>query len=110
MPHIIVEYSTPQPDLNVKKLLNDLHQGLATEQGVDIARIKTRAIPLNDFVVGGENEPNAMIHITLKIMPGRPVEIQKQMIQKLFNIARTHTPDGIVTAETMELIAETYCR
>jgi 5-carboxymethyl-2-hydroxymuconate isomerase len=108
MPHIVVEYS-PGTLSDVPKILKQLHENLAAEESVDIARIKTRAVPVKDVVVGDEGAGGSMVHITVKLMP-RPVDVAKRMASNLQQIVRSNVSDKCkVTAEVVELHPDTYC-
>ncbi len=108
MPHIIIEYSSGTIS-DVPQLLQQLHENLAAEESVDITRIKTRAIPLHNVVVADEGAKGSMVHITVKVMK-RPVEVAKRMALNLQQIVRSKVDAKCkVTAEIVELDAETYC-
>ena len=111
MPHIIVEYSD-QLSLDMTALLTELHDGLTEDPSVDKARIKTRAIPLQICIVGEESVPDEMVHITLKLMP-RPEDVREKMAKNLHKIAcgliHAQNPDCVVTVETCDIHAHSYC-
>jgi 5-carboxymethyl-2-hydroxymuconate isomerase len=108
MPHIVVEYS-PGTLSDVPKVLKQLHENLAAEESVDIARIKTRAVPVQDVVVADEGANGSMVHITLKVMP-RPVDVAKRMALGLQQIVRSNVGAKCkVTAEVVDLNPDTYC-
>lgn len=110
MPHIICEYSRELSKyLNVTHMLHDMHQHLGKEPSVDLKRIKTRAVPVDDFVVGDGETYHHMMHITLKVMEGRDAEVRKRMAVDLQTIAKGYVQDCAVTAEVVELDKETYC-
>lgn len=113
MPHIIVEYSQNMgPDLDIPDILTDLHETLAA-QGVDKARIKTRAIPLLHSVVGS-NEANegTMAHATLLLLEGRDVATKQAYGQALHKVlaaaVKTPFPDCAVTLEVRDMVKDTY--
>lgn len=109
MPHIIVEYSANlSADLDLNDLMKELHINLGDRESVDIKRIKTRAIPLDHFVVGVPDNTQPMIHITIKLMPGRGDDLKKQMAKGLYDIAKTYAKDAVITVEITELHAESY--
>jgi 5-carboxymethyl-2-hydroxymuconate isomerase len=108
MPHIVVEYSDTLK-MNVPAVLKELHENLAKEESVQLDRIKTRAIPLKNFVIADRGTEGSMVHITLKVMT-RPDDVAKRMAVNLQTIVRHHVPaDCKVTAEVVELNAATYC-
>jgi hypothetical protein len=64
---------------------------------------------VKDVVIADEGVAGSMVHITLKIMP-RPVEVAKRMALNLQQIVRRNVDVKCkVTAEVVELDAETYC-
>jgi 5-carboxymethyl-2-hydroxymuconate isomerase len=108
MPHIIVEYSDTL-NLNVPQLLTELHENLAAEETVNVARLKTRAVPIRDFIVGDKGPSGQMVHVVLKVLP-RPNEVAKRMACNLKTVVRNHVaPETSVTVEVVELNGDTYC-
>ena len=114
MPHIIVEYTdTLASSVDVPKLLAKLHDDLATRDTIDVHGVKTRAVPVQYVIVGDGNEPDKMIHVTLKLLPGRDDGLRKEMAEGLREAAynATHHDDRItITVETTELHAESYVK
>lgn len=110
MPHIIVEYSANLlPNLDVGALNQDLHNALDGLYNVSKERLKTRAIKLDDYLVGIHGKSRQMVHITLKLMTGRTIEARKEMGEILGSVARKHIPkDSALTVEIVELDRETY--
>ena len=115
MPHLIVEYSDNlKADVNIKSLMQEMHQALDGKYNIASNRIKARAIKLTDYIVGDHGANAFMMHVTLKLMQGRTVEAQKELSSLLQNIARTHIttdayPGSAITVEVVELITATYC-
>lgn len=111
MPHITVEY-TDTLSIDVPKLLSALHHDLAERDTINIHAIKTRAIPVQYVIVGDGQEPDKMIHITLKLLPGRSDELKKTMAQGLFDAAKTRTHDDriSVTCEVVDLHEPSYTK
>jgi 5-carboxymethyl-2-hydroxymuconate isomerase len=113
MPHIIVEYSQNMgPDLDIPQILTDIHDALAAN-GVDKARIKTRAIPLLHSVVG-TNEANDghMAHLTLLLLEGRDIPTKQAYGKALHDVlagaVRAEFPDAAVTLEVRDMVKDTY--
>ena len=111
MPHIIVEYTQGLSE-DIPKLLTALHNDLAPRDTINIHAIKTRAIPIQYVIVGDGNEPDKMIHITLKLLPGRSDELKKQMAQGLFDTAKARTHDDriSITVEVADLHEASYTK
>lgn len=115
MPHIVVEHTKRLLDEPAHAaMLKALHERVAAEPSVDIKRIKTRSIPLEDAIVGDDNMDDLMIHITLKLLSGRSAELRKSIALDLQTIARGFLErcgktQCTVTVELVELDPQTYC-
>ncbi len=113
MPHIIVEYCETLNTLDVPKLLSDLHDHLAERESVSLQSIKTRAVPIKYVLVGDAPMHNQMVHITLKLLPGRNDDLKKQMAQGFFDIthkALHHDKRISISVEVTELHAASYTK
>ena len=109
MPHIIVEYSSNMPDLDVNALLEALHATLGLQEGVDPARIKTRAHKLDHFLVGKDETEGKMAHVTLLILEGRDLVLKQQFGKALYETLIASTPDDCtVTLEIRDMVKQTY--
>lgn len=111
MPHIIVEY-TDHLNLDVEKLTIELHRTLVEQETIKEDSIKTRAIPVQASVVGTAKCHDKMLHIALRLLPGRSDELRKTMAQALFDTARKLIIDENVSisVETAELHAASYTK
>ncbi len=109
MPHIIVEH-TEDTIQDPRAILTDLHETLGKEESVDIGRIKTRAHLVSPCIVGEGDRPDQMIHITLKLMPGRDDETRSRMAKNLHAAIRKHIINLSIpiTAEVMEIDKGSY--
>lgn len=112
MPHIIVEYSNNlPPEIDVQNMIEGLHSALS-EEGVDKARIKTRAIELESYAVGDKGKAGAMVHVTLLLLEGRDIPTKQQYGQALHKVAsdtvKSSVPDCAVTLEVRDMVSEAY--
>jgi len=112
MPHIIIEYSKNIGDIVcMANLVEDLHNALA-EQGIDKARIKTRASACDYVIVGDHGSHGHMLHTTLLLLEGRDTETKKKYGDALH--AQMHEyVDGVVqhcsiTLEVRDMNKDTY--
>ncbi len=112
MPHIVVEYSENLSKIDTYMLMADLHDALAAQDTVKKAKIKTRAIPIKDCMVGETEDMDEMVHIVLKLLKGRDVALRKKMADALFGVAcsavRSQYTNCSVTVEVVEMEPETY--
>ncbi len=109
MPHIIVEYSKDlEGVIEIPALISELHNKLA-EQGIDISRIKSRAIACNHVVVGDKGASGSMMHLTLLILEGRDLATKKTFGDPLYKIMNDYAPDNCAaTLEIREMNPQTY--
>lgn len=112
MPHIIVEYSDNiQNQLDVSAFMQKMHQCVINH---DIAahKIKTRAIQLNDYIIGDAKPDDSMIHTTLLLLEGRGQDFAKTLGQAAYDTAKEYTIQNIpscgVSLELREMKSETY--
>lgn len=113
MPHIIIEYSANLTELNMTNLMHDCHHALNGLHNVSTDRVKTRAVKLDNFLVGTHDEKGQMIHVTLRLMTGRSVEARAELAKILYDKVRTHIPqdkypNSALTVEIVELDKATY--
>jgi len=107
MPHIIVEY-TDDLKLGVSGLLTALHNSLASQETIVRGDIKTRAINVGLAIVG-DNESASMVHVDLKLMPGRSDELRAKMTGDLRDVVTSNVSDNTsVTVESSDLHAPSY--
>ncbi len=112
MPHIIVEYSKNIGDIiDISHLVVDLHDTLA-EQGVDKARIKTRAYCCNYVAVGDHGSHGHMIHATLLLLEGRDAKTKKQYGDALHKLMKKRVKGVVkncaVTLEIRDMDKDSY--
>ena len=112
MPHIIVEYSSNlEPEVEIQPMIMKMHKALSDE-GIDVARIKSRAILLDHYVVGDKGAEGAMIHITLLLLEGRDEATKKQYSLPIHQVALDAVAgrEGYcaVTLEVRDMEAATY--
>ncbi len=109
MPHIIIEYSKNlESQADVSALVHGLHDVLAA-QGIDKARIKSRAVAVNHAVVGDKGADGVMAHTTLLLLEGRDVATKKQYGDALYKVMQDSAPEGCsLTLEIRDMIKDTY--
>lgn len=106
MPHLLVEYTANLNKLDTKAVLLSLNQILLDSGEFNEADIKSRAIKLDDFLVGVQGQGRAFIHIKLHILSGRNT-VQKQDLSSRLLQALTaffHPQDGLSTQLCVEVL------
>ena len=106
MPHIIIEYSCNLTEVNIANLVHDCHHALDGIHNVTIDRVKTRAVKLDDFLVGAHGANGQMIHITFRLLPGLSIEAKQELAKILYDKARAYIPADIYpqAALTVEVV------
>lgn len=80
MPHIIVEYSGNLDDsLEIRALVDALHQVVIESELAEVAAIRTRAERRDIFRVADGTPANGFVHVVARMRVGRP----KEQLQKL---------------------------
>ncbi|MCL9684934.1 5-carboxymethyl-2-hydroxymuconate Delta-isomerase [Legionella maioricensis] len=89
MPHLTLEYSN---NLRVtdrfNQLFDELHRLLAEELPTQLSSCKSRCIVHPLFFIGDQDEKNAFVHLTIKMLPGRADAKKKRLGEIILNILR----------------------
>ncbi len=87
MPHLILEFSANIIEKNnITELFQQCHTILADMLPTDIAGCKSRAVECNTNTIGNGDLENAFVHMTLKVMPGRTIDILNDVGNRLMEI------------------------
>ena len=85
MPHLIVEHSADIKKNSVQKLeqeIQDIMNGV--EGNFDADQCKCRSISFDQYFVGRPDQSSSsFIHITLKVLTGRSVEVRTNLSAKI---------------------------
>ena len=115
MPHITLEYTANlSENPPTRELLLSLHHLLQAMAGIRIENCKGRWRKVEDWVVGSGEENLAFVHLDLRFLEGRTVEIQRAVGQGALDVLKAHFhpgPEGVdlqITVEVGEIRKETY--
>ena len=91
MPHLILEYSD---NLNLQQkplspLFATLHDLLVTKLPTQLTHCKSRCISYPLYFIGDQNDKNAFVHLTVKILAGRSDLIKSEVIDAALAIINT---------------------
>ena len=108
MPHIIVEYSRSiEESTDIPGLLQTLHSRLGED--IDIEKIKTRAHAFDNCLVGTAGLDGQMVHVTVLLLEGRPIETESEYKDYLFDLTKKAVPESCkVTIEVRDMRKETF--
>jgi len=88
MPHIIIEHSKAFDDSSMINIGSQIQKIMANiaHGNFDADQCKIRTISYQQFKVGLEKHNTNFIHISIKILAGRALEIRQQLAQKTFDL------------------------
>jgi 5-carboxymethyl-2-hydroxymuconate isomerase len=92
MPHLTLEYTEnlAHQEVHFAELFLALHQVLADVGGIRIGNCKSRAVELSDYCVGQGQAESAFVHLGVRFMEGRPLELKQEIGQQLLGILKEH--------------------
>jgi 5-carboxymethyl-2-hydroxymuconate isomerase len=114
MPQLTLEFSSNILEKTMlPELLKQCHIILSGCLPTTIESCKSRAIERNIYCVGDGQAKNAFVHLGVKILPGRSVEVKTEAANKIMEILKKHFAQSINTLNTqitLELadLPETY--
>lgn len=87
MPHLTLEYSA-NLDVSVQPLLERLHAALTGTGAIRIQGLKSRAVRHPEFRIADGNPDYAFVHVDLRIREGRPIEVQREVAERVMSILK----------------------
>lgn len=88
MPHLWIEYSANvESSLDVGEFVRHMHQETAADGVFPLAGLRTRAVPVTNYVIADGHPDNAFVHLTLRVLPGRDPGTQKASTDRIFAAA-----------------------
>lgn len=86
MPNLVMEYSNSVEErVNIPGLLDDLHQ-VALKSGLfELASVKSRAMRINDWLIGEEGDSVDFIHLSFELLAGRTEEQKRDLSRQLID-------------------------
>jgi 5-carboxymethyl-2-hydroxymuconate isomerase len=108
MPHIMVMHSLGDA-LKTEELAPILHKGFGALESVNLEAVKTYFLPIQTAEVGTPELPDNMIHIILRLKPGRPDDIRHMLAQWLHDTVRAYVNErGLKTTLSVEPLDMDY--
>ena len=88
MPHQIIEYSANlDADMDIRKLVETMHETAVGIDALPIGGIRTRAVRRHHYRIADGHPDNTFINVTLRVAP-RPPEVKKDAGERLFQALR----------------------
>ena len=94
---------------------NEVHSILANILPTKLESCKTRIIRHSEFLIGNGDKYNAFLHVSIEVMPGRPIETLKLASQKITAILpgffkESSSKLNLKISVAVENLPETYCK
>lgn len=91
MPHLTLEYSANVPDPpDIQGILREFHRVLQETAGIKIANCKSRGRIADEYLVADGGSSHAFVHLDVRILEGRSVELKKELGNRLLETLREH--------------------
>lgn len=105
MPHLDLEYSSNVVAEDMAKLAAKLHGILVTVADVEIENCKTRWRAVPNYHIGEGGPGTAFVHLTIRLLTGRPSEVRRDVAQSTLNLLRSHLrpPPGVACQYTVDI-------
>lgn len=117
MPHLIVDHSADIKKNSVQKLEQEIQNIMnGVEGNFDADQCKCRSISFDDYFVGRPDQSSSsFIHITLKVLTGRSVEVRanlsakiSEFTNKFFTDLNIQTKRCDISVDIVEMERATY--
>lgn len=110
MPHIIIESTIENPQLDVSVSLLDVIYKAVNDTGLfDVDNIKARIVPISSYKLS--TGMTGFIHIQCRIHAGRSGNEKKLLTTGIMNALRKYTLDvSVVTIETVDIESLSYIK
>jgi 5-carboxymethyl-2-hydroxymuconate isomerase len=115
MPHLTVEYTRNLAALPMSTVLLKLNEALAASGEFHAHDIKSRAIALDDFLVGTSLHEHGFVHAKLSLLGGRSTTVKRELSQRLLQALQASCekltlPPAQLCVEILEIDAESYSK
>lgn len=105
MPHLIIEHSVDISKDSIVQLGRNIQSIMNSHEGnYDANQCKVRAYSFEEYLVGSLDQTSAsFIHITLKALSGRSLEIQKNLAAKISEFSKNFYADLNLTKKRCDI-------
>ena len=79
MPHLTLEFTNNLSGFDAQKALLHMNKAIFQSGHFDEADIKSRAIPIDCFVIGTSPENRAFVHAKLAVLSNRPPAVRQAL-------------------------------
>lgn len=93
MPHLTLEYTDNLKNLDPADTLLALNHALVASGHFEEVDIKSRAIPLNTWLVGTSPTHRSFVHVKLAMLSGRSGSVKSELSNALLRVLRVACND-----------------
>ena len=115
MPHLWLEYTDNiEQQVDLIRLLADMHSTLVEVAGVSIDNCKSRAVRLDTYRAGSGRADQSFAHLSVRIFAGRPLEVRQEIGRQMLRLLEAayapslNTLDLQISVEVAEIEQATY--
>lgn len=110
MPHLILEHSSELAETHdIKSILEALFETAAASGVFGRDDIRARSVTCENTVSGAAKPGFA--HVTLRLMDGRPPNVQRDLAEALLEVLIKHLPEvGALSVAPVEIQRDIYAR
>ncbi|KFG70696.1 5-carboxymethyl-2-hydroxymuconate Delta-isomerase [Microvirga sp. BSC39] len=115
MPHLTLEFTRNLTGFDAQKALLHMNKAIFGSGHFDEVDIKSRAIPIDCFVIGTSPENRGFIHARLALMSNRPPAVRHalstMLLQELSGLVPEHPGLHVqICVEILEIERDTYSK
>lgn len=88
MPHLTLEYTSNLTKFDTERALLALNHALLASGHFEEVDIKSRAIRLDDYLIGTTGSAHAFVHVKLALLSGRSQQTRNELSNALLRVLR----------------------
>jgi len=90
MPNLTLEYTANLPAVDLAAVLAECNRTAADSGQFSEIDIKSRAVRVDDFVIGTEPGDRGFVYVTFALLAGRSPEVKRDLSQRLQTVLQKH--------------------
>ncbi|MGF1868627.1 MULTISPECIES: 5-carboxymethyl-2-hydroxymuconate Delta-isomerase [Photobacterium] len=112
MPNLVMEYSDPVAErVNIRDLLEDLHQALLESGLFEPESVKSRSYPCHNWFVGEDGDRKTFIHLNLSLLSGRTPEKKRELSRSLLSVLESHASEiNSLTVDVRDMDVDSFLK
>jgi 5-carboxymethyl-2-hydroxymuconate isomerase len=115
MPHLTLEYTNNVgSEIDFHEIFTAFHGILVDVGSIDIGNCKSRAILLDDYLIGAGSPKGAFVHLEVRLLEGRSVDVKREMGSRFLELLGEYFATPLakselqITVQIMEMQKDGY--